>query len=161
MSATQIPSRLSDQGLVCQTSSLVRRFEASVTSAIPVIAMTMVFAWVLGFMLDIGLLLERTYGLHHRQSEALTCVIIYGIPILWFVFDGSFFKATYGMRVRSIRFCVRGGKTISLGRCCCRILIGLLLLPLAPISLVIAIIDGENRSIADVVCGTVVCMKKA
>lgn len=77
-------------------------------------------------------------------------------PLLWVLFDGAAFRATYGMRQVDIFFAGRTGEKITFGHCFVRILLGIALLPIFPVSIIVAVSDSSNRSLADRMCGTAV-----
>jgi uncharacterized RDD family membrane protein YckC len=82
-------------------------------------------------------------------------LLIYGPPVIWCVVDGSVHRATFGMRRCRLRYALRGDSQPTLSRAAVRIVVGVMVLPLLPISLVL-LRTNLRRSIADIICGTLV-----
>jgi uncharacterized RDD family membrane protein YckC len=60
------------------------------------------------------------------------------------------------MRVMGIRFGGVNGGQIGFGRCLVRVVVGIVVMPVAPVSWVVAMRDDRRRGVADRICGTVV-----
>jgi uncharacterized RDD family membrane protein YckC len=88
----------------------------------------------------------------------LGILIIYWlvVPILAMAFTGASKRRTIGMAYDHLLFARSDGGKISFLRCCCRIICGFAMLPLASISLIIAWNDPLRRSLADLMMGTIV-----
>jgi uncharacterized RDD family membrane protein YckC len=84
--------------------------------------------------------------------------LIYVVPVVWLAVNGAVHRATFGMRVMSIHIGSGDGGAISFWRCFTRILLGIALLPLMPVSLLMAGFDSRHRMLADRICGTAVWM---
>ena len=159
-------------GMKVQAAGLVRRFEASATTALPVIAWIILGPWLVGSILPLA-----RAGVGGLPSWLLLASV-WSLAVVWVVLDGSVTRfdraldmtdkgpnsyrhqrrATYGMRVRGVEFRSTDGAYITFGKCAWRILLGILTLPLAPISFLVAVADAQRRTIADRLCGTVVCI---
>jgi len=134
---------------------VVRRVEAAATTAVPT------FLAALGLMYIMRVLVPLPQLIGSRSSEATeyaVTLITWGIPVLCVAIDGAIFRATYGMRKRMIRITRTDGTEVSGLRSFTRVLIGLALIPLSPISLICAIVDRDRRTLADRLCGTSVRM---
>ncbi|MGE5607612.1 MAG: RDD family protein [Bacillota bacterium] len=85
-----------------------------------------------------------------------------GISLLWGallgggVLSAASWRATYGMRVMGIRLGRVNGGQIGFGRCLVRVVVGMVVMPLAPVSWIVAMRDERRRGLADWICGTVV-----
>jgi len=138
-----------------QVASLVRRVEAAITTAVPLVLFVVVGFWAIGTVFPLDMYLQH-YGLTAQQSEWLSFILVLSLPPLWVVFDGGIARSTYGMRKRKIRFGNIDGSPISRGRCILRIIAGIITIPLFPASWVMAIMDERHRTVADRMCRTVV-----
>lgn len=163
-------------GMSVPVAGLVRRFEASATTALPVLAWVILGPWLVGSILPLERSLARM-GAGGLPNWFLLASV-WSLAAVWVVLDGSLTRfdraddvinkgpkpyrhqrrATYGMRVRRVEFRLPDGAYISFGRCALRIFLGMLALPLGPVSLLLAMTDPQRRTIADRLCGTVVCL---
>ena len=113
-----------------QVASWVRRFEAAVTTAVPVLVIHLVLVFaisVTGPSLDLSL--QRRYGMTWQQSYKVYVAVITSLPLAWVILYGVIAKATYGMRKRKIRFGNIDGAPIGRGRCLLRITVGIIIFP--------------------------------
>ena len=138
-----------------QVATLISRFEAGISTAIPVILWSFIALWGINTIFPFDIYLAQ-YGLSKWHSEVLSVAVVLTLPLFWVILDGSIARATYGMRKRNIRFGNPDGMQINIGRCIIRIVAGIVLFPLFPISLMIALMDKRHRTIADRLCKTVV-----
>lgn len=141
--------------MLSQPATLVRRAEAGITTAVPVIVFSAVALWAINTVFPLDMYL-RHYGFSAGQSEALAMTAVLSLPFLWMIVDGGIAKATYGMRKCNVRFGHADGTQIGLARCLVRLAAGIILLPLFPVSWIIALIDGQHRTLADHICKTAV-----
>jgi uncharacterized RDD family membrane protein YckC len=135
---------------------MVRRFEACAT--------TFVFAvfWVFLGMPLIGKIIPVTKIIAASGVPvSVTLGTMWNLPVIWIILDGARSRATYGMRHRKLIFAASDGCELTFLSCSVRILVGILLLPLAPISFAMGMHDSRNRTLADRLCGTVVYMQLA
>ena len=151
-------NKFSSKNETNQVARLTRRFEAVITTAVPVGLFIVVAFWASGTVVPIDEYLQH-YGLSVYQSDCLSSIVIISLPFLWIVFDGLLPRATYGMRKRGLRFGNINGGPINGWRCALRIIMGIIFIPLFPASWIIAIMDERNRTIADRVCKTAVWSK--
>lgn len=136
-----------------RTASPVRRIEAGITTAIPIMVYLVVGSWLLGTLLPLDAYFAPTRS-PAWVVESLQATILILPPMLWLVINGGFRRATYGMRQRGIRFANMEGERLAIFHSACRVLTGLMLLPTLPISLVLMVVDKQHRSLADMLCGT-------
>jgi hypothetical protein len=135
----------------------LRRVEAALT--------TLVYALLLGLIAAVLLIVFFPFD-HHlvvrgwtpRQANRINWGLIFSITLLIFAVDGALHKATYGMRSRCIQFSMEDGQAISRCRAFLRVIVGILLIPVMPISIFLAIRDKQHRTLADFICGTTVVL---
>ncbi len=131
-------------------ADLAQKFWATFKSAVPVTG------FILAIFLLHGQLDLPQDTIPIKWERVFFALVIFLVPSLWFVFTGAGFRATSGMRVRGIRFGDSNGRPISKRRCAVRIAIGIILLPLFPISWVMGLLDARNRTLPDRICGMAV-----
>ena len=155
-------------------AGLVRRIEASATTAVPVLVWAFLGPWLVGSVLSLESILGHVFA--DRLPDWLLLAGVWALAPFWVVLDGaigrydsrpeaanrsasvaSMRRATYGMRSRGLEFRSPNFADIGFGECVRRITVGISMLPLAPISFLVAIRDPQRRTIADWVCGTIVC----
>ena len=148
-------------------AGLVRRVEATATSAVPVVVWAFLGPWLLGSVLRVESALN--YVLAEPLPDWLLLGGVWALAAVWVVLDGATIRkasdggmrrATYGMRSRGVEFRSPNLEVISFGECALRIIVGILVLPLAPISFFVAVRDRQRKTIPDWVCGTVVCLSE-
>lgn len=144
-----------EYGNKSQIASIMQRFEASITTALPAFLFNVIALWAMNSIFPLDMYLVN-YGLTLRQSDMLTCILPICLTLLWIVFDGGISRATYGMRNRKIRYGTTHGLPISMRRCILRIVVGIITIPLFPVSTVMAIRDKHKQTIADRICKTIV-----
>jgi hypothetical protein len=137
---------------------VVRRAEAAFTTALIVVVMGAIVAWLVGTALPVDQFM-RAAGVNAGVADACAGFFVFGIPVAWMLFDGALRRATYGMRKRNLIFRKGEGQDITFWPCCARILVGILLLPVIPVSAVLAVFDARHRTAADLLCGTGVYMR--
>jgi len=138
-------------------ASGVRRIEAAVTSAVPIV----VWGGLLncaGFSGCTDAILSGLAPGSKSVAERILFSIGYGLPFVCNALYAAHCGATYGMRNRKVTYRSADGRPISGAQSFVRALVGVALLWLLPVSIVTAIIDKRNRSLADLVCGTTVWM---
>lgn len=136
-------------------SLLIRRVEASITTAFVSIVLVIVLAWAARTVMPIEQYLMRG-GFSARSADVLAGCLMLLVPVLWVLVDAAAHKATYGMRRRNLGF-VSGEETdISTSRCFLRVLLGIVCIPLLPATVVVALADRKHRTIADLICATAV-----
>lgn len=120
-------------------ATTVRRVEAAGTSFVPMMVIWMMFSCIVHIMADM-------------LSAASAIAIVYGLPLLVFAAEGATCRATYGMRNRGILLRKVDGGQPGFGLCFVRIIAGVLLLPLLPVSAALQWTRG--KTLADLLCGT-------
>jgi hypothetical protein len=133
---------------------MVRRFEACVRTLVLAMAWFFIGMPLIGFpfgraLSALGVPLDVAFG------------VIWSLPGIGFILDGARARATYGMRHPKLIFAASDGCELTFLSCSVRILVGFLLLPLAPVSFAMGMHDSRNRTLADRLCGTVVYMQLA
>jgi uncharacterized RDD family membrane protein YckC len=98
------------------------------------------------------LLMLRRMGL--QWQAVLLCAGT--ISVICTLIDAAARRGTIGMRMVSLRIARRDGGAIGFWWCAARIATGMLLLPLLPVSAVMAYLDRRHRTLADRICETVV-----
>jgi uncharacterized RDD family membrane protein YckC len=98
-------------------------------------------------------------GISQAWADAVAIFVIWGIPILGMFTTSIFARRTLGMRKRGLIFKAANGHDITILHCGLRLIAGCVFLPVAPLSLVLAIRDSRRRTLADLLCGTIVCAK--
>ena len=83
--------------------------------------------------------------------------VVWLFPLLFTAVSDAASNATYGMKLREVVFRDVQGAPISRWRHMGRVLLGFLCVPLLPVSIITCIRDAKNRSIPDLLCGTIVC----
>lgn len=83
--------------------------------------------------------------------------VVWLFPLFFTAVSGAASNATYGMKLRGLIFRDVQGAPISRRRHTARVLLGFLCVPLLPASIITCIRDAKNRSIPDLLCGTIVC----
>ena len=131
---------------------MVRRVEASATTAVLVLVWLFLAPYLIGTLFPS----TETTVADWRVPRFVAVGAIWSLSGLWVILDGARARATYGMRKRKLIFSTEDGRALSFLSCSLRILVGIMLLPFAPISLAVGMYDSRNRTIADRLCGTVV-----
>ncbi len=131
---------------------VVRRIEASATTAVPIAIWVILGPFLIGTFFPAAEEVVRGWGM----SPFVAVALISSASVLWLVIDGGLARATYGMRKRRLVFARSDGQNTTFAFCSLRILTGVLLLPLIPVSIVLVARDAQRRSIPDRLCGTVV-----
>ena len=134
---------------------LARRVEAAITTTVICAILSLVLTWAVNtvFPLDQYLIVRVMRG---KTADILTGGFVWLVPLLWFVLDGAFHRATYGMRSRKLVFVFQEAAQASRLRSLCRIAMGIVLMPVLPVTVVVALADRKHRTIADLVCSTTV-----
>jgi len=101
--------------------------------------------FVLGFVMRVG-----------RVSGVIAGLTASGSPLaaIWII--GADRRGTCGMRMVGLRFGTVQGGPIGFWRCLGRIVLGVILVPVLPVSAWMAARDRLYRTLADLVCGTAV-----
>ncbi len=138
-----------EKEIVCQPGDLFKRFVSSITTGLPM---------VLFLLISSGARLPHKYfislwvsGLPKILSQVLAYSFYYGLPLLLVTIYGTRTRATLGMRLGDI-----DGEEISWRRSFVRIAVGIILVPLFPVSWFLAVRDDKRRTLADRICKTVV-----
>ena len=154
----------SEKGLTAQNEEarlssvapLYRRVEAAATTATPILLWWMLGSVAMSVMMD--------SILHPAKSESARVSIVatayfavWPFPLLFTAVSGAASNATYGMRLRGLVFRDVHRAPISRWRHIGRVLLGFLCVPVLPVSIITCIRDANNRSIPDLLCGTIVC----
>jgi len=101
--------------------------------------------------------LDRNYGWLVERGAYWWPPMAWGIIYLCSV---AAFCGSIGMKALGLKFAsIRGGQ-IGPWHAITRVLVGVVFIPLSPISLVCAIVDRRRRSLADIVCRTVLCRRQ-
>ena len=136
-------------------ASRVRRIEAACTTFLPVFLAIVALVYLVGVVVPIDDLVRKS-SLDPKVADRWVIFACIGIPIAFLILDGAEKRATYGMRVRNLRYGDPSGSEITYFRGALRVAAGVLLLPLVPLSFVICCIDQQGRTLADLICGTIV-----
>lgn len=131
-----------------EPAPLVRRFEASVTSAVPCVL------WV--FFSACLIRIGTADSIGGVTAHLAAVAVVYGTPVLLLALDGARTGATYGMRSRGVRLVRADGEELDYGSCFVRILLGIFLSPLLPVSAIVALSTPGRMTLADWIMGTVV-----
>lgn len=136
-------------------ASIIRRFEAAITSAFMVLVWMVslsvlidILFWLIGLLVQINLPAWAAYTVDKHVYNLLVIVLL--------IWAGSKSKATYGMLTRQIRFESSNEQPLTASRTTIRILVGILLLPALPISVVMMLLNPQRQSLADKLCNTIV-----
>lgn len=135
--------------------SVVKRIEATATTAVPASVAAGVFAYIFSIWIPPRAWAGQ-FDLSPPVADLLGMACSLAVPILATVLDAMRSRATYGMRYHGLRFGDSSGIIISAPRCALRILVGIGLSPLAPVSLILMMLDEKHRSLPDRICGTVI-----
>ena len=142
-----------------KTASLIRRVEASITTAIPMVVIAVAMLIVLNTFIPLDVYVTKaTGGQNMWLGDFLTIAIVLILPLIWVAADGARNSATYGMRKRGIKFVDYNGNHIGPCYSLLRIGVGLLMTPLFLISFVIALKDPNKRILPDFFCKTTVVL---
>lgn len=140
-------------------AALGRRLEASLNTAAFIIFFAAICNLITLF-LALDVLFEKA-----GFGKGLTAIIInaihVGVPIGAILLDAALNRTTYGMRKRQLEFIQPDGSQAGHLRAACRVFIGLVFLPLSPVSWIFAALDERRRTVADLTCGTVVVLTSA
>ena len=139
-----------------EIASLARRSVAGFVSA------SYIFAWM--FLSSCFLRVTLPDSLPASMTGVVLwvegCAIVFAVWIAPFLFNALYsarHEATLGMRPVGLKYRSVGGDRLSGRACFFRTLVGTACLPLLPVSIVIAMIDRRNRSVADLLCRTTIC----
>ena len=145
-----------EQRRLPSVAPLYRRVEAAATTATPIL-----FWWMLG---SVGMCGMADAMLQPAKSEwARVSIVAAGyfavwlFPLFFTAVSGAASNATYGMKLRGLIFRDVQGAPVSRWRHIGRVLLGFLCVPVLPVSIITCIRDANNRSIPDLLCGTIVC----
>ena len=138
-------------------ASGIRRIEAAVTSAVPIVVWGVLLNCV-GFSGCADSVCSGLAPAGKSVAEGILFSIGYALPFVCNALYAAHYGATYGMKSRKVVYRSTDGRPISGARSFARALVGVAFLWLLPVSIVTAIVDKRNRSLADLVCGTTVWM---
>ncbi|MCY2954784.1 MAG: RDD family protein [Planctomycetota bacterium] len=124
-----------------EPASLLRRATASASTFAPACVYVLAVAFCAGV---------------NEMGAIASVLLVYLAPSATVLLEGSFRRGTYGMRLVDLRIGTRNGGPIGFWWCLVRIFLGVVLLPLLPVSAIIAFIDDRHRTLADLICGTAV-----
>jgi len=137
-------------------NAIVRRIESGITSAILVCVGIAILSWGLHVeFVPLGGALQ-SHGVSVKTAEWIQAIVVYAVPVAVFVVDGAMAGATYGMRKRKLRFYCEDGMPAGKVRSLVRILVGIAILPMLPVSLCMLLRDERRRSLADRLCKTII-----
>ena len=131
---------------------LVRRFEAAVTTMLLIVVAAIVLRILFFTVVPLDELLIAV-GFPASGETLLVIVVTLGLLLLWWLLDGASHRATYGMRVRGLVFRTATGDVPAFGRCCARMAVGLILVPILPLWIPLAWIRGWHPIPADTLLG--------
>jgi uncharacterized RDD family membrane protein YckC len=136
-------------------ASLTKRIEAAATSACPAAVWIVLCSAAIHMGLDESMKIRIAY-VPGFVVDAGTFFAVWLFPLLVNALYSTKANATYGMAHRGICFRCAHSPQIQPGKCFIRSVVGVLCLPLAPLSLVIMCVDPSKRTVADLLCGTIV-----
>jgi len=119
----------------------IRRACAALTTC------ALIYAWILFFTWLTGV---------QGNSWYARVLIVYVLPVLCITLDAMFRGATYGMYKWLLVFRDAEGGELSRMRLFLRAWLGIVLIPLAPLSIALVLFSRTRRSIADHICGTTI-----
>lgn len=99
----------------------------------------------------------RISGYSSTVQNGACLAVIWLVPALWIVVEGGLRRGTYGMRRRGILFVLATGQRPGVLRCAVRLAVGILMMPLAPLSYIFAAFTTDQRTPADFICRVLVC----
>ena len=141
-------------------ATLDDRIDAAVRDAVQAFVWLVVSSLVLrsAYPLDEYL---RLSGYSSTVQNGACLAVVWFVPALWIVIEGGLRRGTYGMRRQGILFALATGQRPSALRCALRcairLSIGLLMMPLAPLSYIFAAFTTDRRMPADMICGVKMC----
>ncbi len=86
-------------------------------------------------------------------------VLTYILQLAWIaaiLSYGAAFSASLGMTLAALRFVDAEGKNLTFSFCFFRLILGIVMFPLLPITMALCFLDPRRRGIADRLCGTMV-----
>ena len=90
----------------------------------------------------------------------LALLLVYALPVLILSAKGAADSATYGMQKLNISFVDSRGDELGLIRTGARILLGFLLIPLFPVSIIVFISTRRQKTFSDLTCHTLVIVDR-
>ena len=143
---------------ISNPATISQRLLASITTLITLAASWFLSTWCMLFSLPTDFFPPRPIfnGIH---SPWMPWILAFSLPFALVVVSGIR-RAAVGMWREGLYFASEGGTSISFWHCELRIVLGLALMPLCPISLVFMLRDKMRRSVADRVCNTLVCRRE-
>lgn len=136
-------------------ASFDARLNASVRTGVVVFACVLAANMMTASCFPVDAYLMRLYQLSENAADTATAAFQWLPAVFWFIADGTWHRATYGMRKSGLGFRRTDDATAGRLRCLARLVAGLLMLPLLPFSWAVALIDGRHRTLPDLLCGTV------
>ncbi len=136
--------------------SVLRRVEASANTFVRGLICYLVLSFAVCTVMPVDYFLISA-GVAVAWADRIAAAVALGIPIAWIVLDGTIAHATVGMRKRDLIFRTIEGNVVTRPHAAVRIVAGILLLPALPVSVLVAWRNPLRRTLADLICSTVVC----
>lgn len=138
---------------------LVRRLEASLNTGASIICLAVICNLITLF-LALDVLFERA-GFGKGLAGIVINAFHFGVPIGAILLDAALNRTTYGMRKRQLQFIRPDGTHAGHLRAVSRVLVGFVLFPILPVSWTFAVLDERRRTVADLICRTMVVLTSA
>ncbi len=140
----------------CRSARPLRRFAAGLMTGCLVVGL---FYLILGIAAawEIAFILTQVFELGKWTGEIVVLGMAVIVPIICAILAGKWRTATYGMKARKLVFSDVAGGSLGSGRYLLRVLVGMICVPLLPLSVITCLMSKQRRSIPDYLCGTVVC----
>ncbi len=107
-----------------------------------------------------GLLVLLIVGRDGMVNEPL--VMLAYVPLVaWLLFDGADRRGSLGLRLMRCRIGSQQGGEIGFWRCFWRLWLGIMFVPLFPVSAMVALCNERGRTLADMASGTTVWYEPA
>jgi uncharacterized RDD family membrane protein YckC len=111
------------------------------------------FAWIIGFASCAGMNLVDL-------SDDIYFILICVLPVAAIAIDSAYKRATFGMRRVNLLFVGQEGFELTIGRSLSRVIVGVTVFPLWPISVLVIFFNKDCRSLADLICGTRIIIRE-
>lgn len=132
---------------------LSRRLDAALNTAVPFCFFGIVLAWGCSTVCPVAAYLMR-FGVTSPLADVLAAAVPWIVVVVVFVADAAAHRTSFGMRRRGLRVVRPDREHPSRLRVAGRCIVGLVLLPLAPLSAWLLFRDPARRSLLDRLTGT-------
>jgi uncharacterized RDD family membrane protein YckC len=146
------------EALLHRPAPLPTRVGAAFRSALGIGAWC--FVWLLAFATGLWQpLLHHPNPTVRHIADVCIGIWIWVVPLLLNALYAARRAGTYGMVHRRLILVNEEGRPVFGPQAFLRAVVGILLLPLVPVSVITALLTAHRRSLADLVCGTKVCQR--